>query len=115
MMTSSALFCASVVTAFCVFMMRNTEEEIICLRKCSEPNDKVKLIYDTLGYKDRPFIQKKSVVPQIPLEKNQNQINQDFTGGLRRVGLSISAQASHRTVLESLPSYGSSYPKLFKI
>jgi transposase len=61
--------------------MRNTEEEIICLRKCSEPNDKVKLIYDTLGYKDRPFIQKKSVVPQIPLEKNQNQINQDFTGG----------------------------------
>jgi hypothetical protein len=61
--------------------MRNTEEEIICLRKCSEPNDKVRLIYDALGYKDRPFIQKKSVVPQIPLEKNQNQNNQDFTGG----------------------------------
>ncbi|MDR1937025.1 MAG: hypothetical protein LBQ73_00820 [Tannerellaceae bacterium] len=57
------------------------EEEIISLRKCSEPNDKVKLIYDTLGYRDRPFIPKKSVVPQTPLEKNQNQINQDFTGG----------------------------------
>ena len=32
---------------------------------------------------------------------------------LGRVGLGISAQTSHRTVRESLPSYGSSHPNGF--
>jgi hypothetical protein len=59
--------------------IRNTDDEIISTRKCSEPNDKVKLIYDIVGYRYKPFICKKSVVPQIQLDKKQYQINQKLT------------------------------------
>jgi hypothetical protein len=41
---------------------QNNLEEVICVRKCSEPNQKVKQIYDTLKYRYAPFVRKKSVV-----------------------------------------------------
>jgi transposase len=59
--------------------MRNTDEEIISIRQCSEPNEKVKLIYDALGYHHKPFIRKKSVLPQTYLKKNQDQLIQQLT------------------------------------
>ncbi|GHT42599.1 transposase [Bacteroidia bacterium] len=31
--------------------MRNTDDEHISIRQCSEPNDKVKLLYDLIGYR----------------------------------------------------------------
>ena len=41
---------------------QNIADQIICIRRCSEPNQKVKHIYDTLNYKYAPFVKKKSVV-----------------------------------------------------
>jgi hypothetical protein len=41
---------------------QNSDENIIVIRNCSEPTQKVKLLYDTLKYKYYPFTKKKSVV-----------------------------------------------------
>ena len=41
---------------------QNKKQEIIWIRRCSEPEAKVKQIYDALNYKYAPFSQKKSVV-----------------------------------------------------
>ena len=48
-------------------LAQNKSDEIICIRKCSEPEDKAKKIYDTLNYKYAPFIRKKSVVLKTEL------------------------------------------------
>jgi hypothetical protein len=52
-------------------LAQNKSDEIISIRKCSEPDDKAKQIYDFLKYKYAPFVRKKSVVlktePIIPL------------------------------------------------
>ncbi len=50
--------------------VQNTIEQWISIRKCSEPEDKAKQIYDALKYKQAPFIRKKSVVPKPPTQKN---------------------------------------------
>jgi transposase len=50
--------------------MVNTDEECVSIRKCSLPESKVRIIYKVLGYDEKPFIRKKSVVPQLNLEKN---------------------------------------------
>ena len=42
--------------------VENDKNQLIKIRKCSEPNEKVKVIYDALEYKYAPFIRKKSVV-----------------------------------------------------
>ena len=47
----------------------NTDNETISVRKCSEPEEKAKQIYDVLGYTHKPFIRKKSVVPHETLKK----------------------------------------------
>ena len=52
-------------------VVQNTREQWISIRKCSEPDDKVKRIYDALGYKYTPFIRKKSVVPKPQNLKNE--------------------------------------------
>lgn len=36
----------------------------IYLKKCSEPEEEVRKIYQALKYRDRPFWQKKSVLPE---------------------------------------------------
>lgn len=41
---------------------QNKQEEIIIIRKCSNPNQKVKQIYDKLSYRYYPFKKKKFVV-----------------------------------------------------
>jgi hypothetical protein len=52
-------------------VVQNTRDQWISIRKCSEPDDKVKRIYDALGYKYAPFIRKKSVVPKLQILKNE--------------------------------------------
>ena len=51
--------------------VQNVREQWINIRRCSEPEEKVKRIYDALNYKYAPFIRKKSVVPKPPLFKNE--------------------------------------------
>ena len=41
----------------------NIKDEVISVRKCTEPTQQVKKIYDMLYYKYVPFFRKKSVVP----------------------------------------------------
>ncbi len=61
--------------------MKNSFDQTITVRKCSEPNDHVIPIYDALNYKHRPFIRKKVVVPPPNIKKNQNSHYQHFTSG----------------------------------
>ena len=57
---------------------QNNKDEIINIRKCSEPEEKAKLIYDTLNYKYAPFIRKKSVVLKLPPENFEKSHNKEF-------------------------------------
>jgi len=52
--------------------VENDKKQIIRIRNCSKPSDKVKIIYDTLGYKYAPFIRKKSVVNKYEFSKKNN-------------------------------------------
>jgi hypothetical protein len=61
--------------------LENDKNQIIRIRKCSEPKEKVKLIYDALGYKCAPFIRKKSVVNKSELFKNENGDLPEFSSG----------------------------------
>ncbi|MDO9154018.1 MAG: IS1634 family transposase [Paludibacter sp.] len=62
-------------------VVQNTREQWISIRKCSEPEDKVKRIYDALKYKYAPFIRKKSVVPKPQNKKNEVAENYKFMDG----------------------------------
>lgn len=62
-------------------LVQNTREQWISIRQCSEPNDKVKRIYDALKYKYVPFIRKKSVVPKPQILKNEVADNNNFMTG----------------------------------
>ena len=44
---------------------QNNHEEIIQIRRCTEPNEKVKRIYDILKYKSEPYKKKKFVVHKM--------------------------------------------------
>ena len=57
---------------------QNKAGEIIQIRRCSEPNDKVKAIYDKLRYKHYPFQKKKFVVHKPEIKKNDFADNKDF-------------------------------------
>ncbi len=59
--------------------VKNIKEELISIRRCTEPSGKVKEIYDLLNYKYVPFIRKKSVVPPAKIFKNENPYSQTFT------------------------------------
>jgi hypothetical protein len=61
--------------------MVNTDEECVSIRKCSLPESKVRIIYKALGYDEKPFIRKKSVVPQLNLEKNIYAVIQRISSG----------------------------------
>lgn len=52
---------------------QNTFGELIQIRRCSEPNKGVKEIYQALGYRNYPFVKRKSVVPKPELKKNESQ------------------------------------------
>ena len=38
-------------------------DQLVSIRQCSEPTEKVIKIYDSLNYKHQPYTRKKSVVP----------------------------------------------------
>ena len=61
--------------------IKNTDNEIIAVRKCSEPEEKAKTIYKALGYVEKPFVRRKFVVPQMIRKKSQQQNNENFTDG----------------------------------
>lgn len=50
--------------------IENIQDEIISVRQCTDPNEKVRAIYDLLKYKYAPFTRKKSVVPPAKLIRN---------------------------------------------
>jgi transposase len=49
----------------------NTYDKIITTRKCTQPNDNLKRIYDILKTKHQPFVKRKSVVHKLKLEKTE--------------------------------------------
>jgi Transposase DDE domain len=52
---------------------QNKDDEIIYVRRCTEPNKKVKQIYIALKYKNYPFTKRKSVVHKSEIKKNEHQ------------------------------------------
>lgn len=48
---------------------QNKCDKIIQIRRCSQPNEKVKLVYQDLNYKHEPFKKKKCVVHKLELPK----------------------------------------------
>jgi hypothetical protein len=61
--------------------VKNKKNQRIRIRKCSKPADKVKRIYDALGYKYAPFVRKKSVVNKNEFLKNECLDLLDFSSG----------------------------------
>ncbi|MEO8150800.1 MAG: transposase, partial [Bacteroidia bacterium] len=59
---------------------QNTFDKIISIRKCSEPNQKLKQFFDILNAKHKPFRKLKSVVHKKPPEKKQTPILLRLTG-----------------------------------
>jgi len=59
-------------------LAQNHVEEVIKIRRCSEPNKKVIQLYDVLKYKYTPFKKKKSVVHKSELEDPQTTEQHDF-------------------------------------
>ncbi len=51
----------------------NTHDKIITVRKCSQPNEKLKNIYDILQTRHQPFTKRKSVVHKLEHKKNETQ------------------------------------------
>jgi hypothetical protein len=60
-------------------LAQNVQDEVIMIRRCSEPNQNVRKLYDALKYKYAPFIKRKSVVHKSELEKNQFIEKQSFS------------------------------------
>lgn len=60
---------------------QNRDEEIISIRRCTEPTDKVKQIYHALSYKNYPYVKRKSVVHKPDLKKTENQDSRDVDDG----------------------------------
>lgn len=59
-------------------LAQNNHEEVIMIRRCSEPNQQVRKLYDALKYKYAPFVKRKSVVHKSELEKCQFIEKQEF-------------------------------------
>ena len=52
--------------------IRNINDKVISVRKCTEPTLKTKGIYDLLDFKHAPFYRKKSVVPPAEIFENDS-------------------------------------------
>ena len=59
-------------------LAQNNHEEVIMIRRCSEPNQSVRSLYDALKYKYAPFVKRKSVVHKSELENSQFIEQQEF-------------------------------------
>ena len=62
-------------------LAQNIHDEVIMIRRCSEPNPQVRKIYDALKYKYAPFKKKKSVVHKSVLHDYQFIEQQSFLSG----------------------------------
>ena len=60
---------------------QNTFDEIIYVRRCTEPNEKVKTIYQALAYRNYPFVKRKSVVHKSELKKSKSYCLQEIDDG----------------------------------
>lgn len=60
---------------------QNTHDEIISVRKCSQPTEKLKEIYETLQMKPKAFHKRKSVVHKLALKKSKPLYLKEFTPG----------------------------------
>lgn len=52
-------------------LAQNVHDQVIMIRRCSEPNEHVRQIYDALKYKYAPFVKRKSVVHKSELDNCQ--------------------------------------------
>jgi transposase len=52
-------------------LAQNVNDQVIMIRRCSEPNQNVRDIYDALKYKYAPFVKRKSVVHKSELDNCQ--------------------------------------------
>jgi transposase len=52
-------------------LAQNVHDQVIMIRRCSEPNQQVRQLYDALKYKYAPFIKRKSVVHKSELNDCQ--------------------------------------------
>jgi hypothetical protein len=52
-------------------LAQNIHDEVIMIRRCSEPTQAAKKLYDALKYKYAPFVKKKSVVHKSELDDCQ--------------------------------------------
>ncbi|NLV53528.1 MAG: IS1634 family transposase [Bacteroidales bacterium] len=52
-------------------LAQNQQDQVIMIRRCSEPNQNVRKLYDALKYKYAPFTKRKSVVHKSELENEQ--------------------------------------------
>lgn len=59
----------------------NTFEKMVTVRKCSQPNEKLKSIYDILKTNYKPFRKRKSVVHKMTLKKIETQQQRILTPG----------------------------------
>ena len=62
-------------------LAQNIPDEVIMIRRCSEPNPQVRKIYNALKYKYAPFKKKKSVVHKSVLHDCQFIEQQSFLSG----------------------------------
>lgn len=51
---------------------QNIHDNIIVIRRCSEPNENVKQLYDALKFKYAPFKRGESVVHKLEFKKTQS-------------------------------------------
>lgn len=68
-------------------LAQNIHDEVIMIRRCSEPNPQVRKIYDALKYKYAPFTKKKSVVHKSELDHCQSIEQQLFFSGYTSNGI----------------------------
>jgi hypothetical protein len=52
-------------------LAQNVHDEVIMIRRCSEPTQQVRKLYDALNYKYAPFVKRKSVVHKPELDAYQ--------------------------------------------
>ncbi len=62
-------------------LAQNVQDEVIMIRRCSEPSHQVRRLYDALKYKYAPFVRRKSVVHKSELDDCQSIEQQSFFSG----------------------------------
>jgi hypothetical protein len=60
-------------------LAQNVQDEVIMVRRCSEPNQNVRELYEALKFKYPPFVKKKSVVHKSELDNCRSIEKQNFS------------------------------------